>query len=111
MRGSDIGQPATEARCRSVDDAGCSGFVQIQPSSAYRYAYVSLPPHNAFTMMLTSQGALPLRAAGICCGTLYVVATLGFGAVVSLAMRCAGGQSLGERAAGIRLVREVSRRL
>ena len=43
--------------------------------------------------------------------TLYVVATLGLGALVSLAMRCAGGQSLGERAAGIRLVREVTRRL
>jgi len=43
--------------------------------------------------------------------TLYVGATLGLGALVSLAMRCAGGQSLGERAAGIRLVREVTRRL
>ncbi len=43
--------------------------------------------------------------------SLYIVATLGLGCIVSFAMRCATGQSLGEKAAGIRLVREVTTRL
>ncbi len=91
--------------------ARCSGNTRRQLS------------HNLHSVPLTARRRLLSHRCRLCrasfrsvllaiaAETLYVGATLGLGALVSLAMRCAGGQSLGERAAGIRLVREVTRRL
>jgi hypothetical protein len=56
-----------------------------------------------------AQGARALAAALL--EAVYVVGTLGAGAAVSAAARARGGQGVGERLAGVRVVRERSVRL
>ena len=55
---------------------------------------------------LLARNLILLAAAGV--DVVYGAGTLGLGFLVSARLRLgAGGQSLGERAAGVRLVREV----
>ena len=62
----------------------------------------------------TGQPASPLRVAGAqMLDTVYAVATLGCGVVVSLCLRCCGFgcASVWEQVLGLRLVRETSEEL